>query len=59
MQHGWQTVDRIEPVGERGMVATKNRLASEAGAKMFLLNGAMRWRTRRSQQRSSAAWSSR
>jgi gamma-glutamyltranspeptidase / glutathione hydrolase len=39
MDHGWRTVDRVEAVGERGMVAAKNRLASEAGARMFALGG--------------------
>ncbi|CAA9551803.1 MAG: Gamma-glutamyltranspeptidase @ Glutathione hydrolase [uncultured Thermomicrobiales bacterium] len=39
MQYGWRTVDRVEPIGERGMVAAKHRLASEAGARMFALGG--------------------
>jgi gamma-glutamyltranspeptidase/glutathione hydrolase len=39
MEHGWRTVDRVEAAGERGMVAAKNRLASEAGARMFALGG--------------------
>ena len=42
MQHGWRLVDRLEPAGERGMVAAKNRLASEAGAHMFALGGKVR-----------------
>ena len=39
MQVGEQLVDRHEVVGERGVVAAKNRLASEAGARMFALGG--------------------
>jgi gamma-glutamyltranspeptidase/glutathione hydrolase len=39
MQHGWRTVDRTEAVGERGIVATKSRQASEAGAKMLEQGG--------------------
>src|SRR5687768_11404216 len=39
MHHGWRTVDRIEAVGERGIVATKSRQASEAGARMLELGG--------------------
>lgn len=39
MHHGWRTVDRIEAVGERGMVATKSRHASEAGARMLEQGG--------------------
>ncbi len=39
MHHGWRTVDRIEAIGEQGMVATKSRQASEAGARMLELGG--------------------
>jgi gamma-glutamyltranspeptidase/glutathione hydrolase len=39
MEYGWRTVDRIEPRGERGMVAAKHKLASEAGAAMFAQGG--------------------
>ena len=39
MHHGWRTVDRIEAVGERGIVATKSRHASEAGARMLAQGG--------------------
>lgn len=39
MQHGWRVVDRVEATGTRGLVAAKNRLASEAGARMFELGG--------------------
>ena len=39
MEYGWRTVDRIEPSGERGIVAAKSRSASEAGARMFEQGG--------------------
>ncbi len=39
MQHGWRTVERAEAIGERGVVAAKHRLASEAGVRMFALGG--------------------
>lgn len=39
MHQGWRTVDRIEAVGERGIVATKSRYASEAGARMLAQGG--------------------
>ena len=39
MHHGFRTVDRIEAVGEHGIVATKSRHASEAGARMLAQGG--------------------